>query len=75
MTPPRTATLGTLAAILISGPGCLWRPKPYAVDPLVRGRRAVLTNADSVATPEPIPTPAPPLPPDGPEPPPAQPGR
>ena len=61
MTPPRTATRWTLAAALFGCLGCLWRPKPYATDPLVRGRRAVLTNpATAPHGPEPAPVPAPP---------------
>jgi hypothetical protein len=58
----RFATLGTLAA-LVGSAGCLWRPKPYAADPLVRGRRATLTNpAIAPTAPEPPAPPTPPLP-------------
>jgi hypothetical protein len=65
MHPPRTVTKWTLAAAFAGGLGCLWRPKPYATDPLVRGRRAVLTiPANAPRGPEPAPAPTPPLPPD-----------
>jgi hypothetical protein len=65
MTPPRTATKWTLAAALAGCLGCLWRPKPYSTDPLVRGRRAILTTpASAPHGPEPAPAPTPPLPPD-----------
>ena len=67
MTPPRTATIWTLAAALLGSLGCLWRPKPYTEDPLVRGRRAALANPTTTPHgPEPAPAPAPPLPPDEP---------
>jgi hypothetical protein len=67
MTPPRTATIWTLAAALLGSLGCLWRPKPYTEDPLVRGRRATLANpAAAPHGPEPRTAPAPPLPPDEP---------
>ncbi|HEY2786247.1 MAG TPA: hypothetical protein VGJ05_14875 [Fimbriiglobus sp.] len=63
----RTATKGILPVMLFAGTGCLWRPKPYAADPLVRGHRATLANpAAAPIGPEPDPTPAPPLPPNDP---------
>jgi hypothetical protein len=67
MTPPRTATISALAAALLGSVGCLWRPKPYTTDPLVRGRRATLANpATAPHGPEPAAAPVPPLPPDEP---------
>ena len=34
--------LGVTAALVAAAPGCLWTPKPYANDPIVRQRKAVL---------------------------------
>ena len=53
-------TLGLLAAIAC---GCSWAKKPYANDPLVRNRRAVIANPIDCPPPEKWERPTPPPPP------------
>jgi hypothetical protein len=56
--------MGRLAAILVlAASGCAWTPRPYAADPLVRGRAAVRGDPAAVRPP---PVAEPPTPPDPP---------
>jgi hypothetical protein len=59
----RRAFLG-VTAVLSAIAGCLWRPKPYAGDPLVRTLRADRSRPDPPAdgrpTDPPSPSPVPP---------------
>ena len=53
--------LGTL--VLVAACGCWWAKKPYANDPLVRTRRAVIANPIDCPPPDKWDRPLPPPPP------------
>lgn len=55
----RRAFVG-LTALLAAAAGCLWRPKPYAGDPLVRTLRADRTRPVPPADARPTDPPSPP---------------
>ena len=54
--------------LLATAPGCLWTPKPYANDPLVRSRRAILGDPSRPPVTVPFAEPQPPSLPNEPAP-------
>jgi hypothetical protein len=56
-------TRGVLLIVLLAAVGCSWAKKPYADDPLVQGKRAVVGNPVQCAPVEDWDRPAPPPPP------------